>query len=80
MKKFTILISLLIVTFTLSACAENPSNDQCSAVEDTDLLRCDLILSSYFDTSITLALYIEKDVDSDPILLEVTNIIANYMI
>lgn len=80
MKKFTILISLLILTLSLSACADNPSNDQCSEVEGTDLLRCDLILSSYFDTSITLALYIEKDVDSEPILLEVTKIIANYHI
>lgn len=80
MKKITIFITLFLLSISLSACEDSglPSNDQCSKVSDTELLRCDLVLSSYFDTSITLALYIEKDVDSDVILTEVTNIIKNY--
>ncbi|MFK5883921.1 MAG: FAD:protein FMN transferase, partial [Candidatus Izemoplasma sp.] len=84
MKKISIIISIIFITFIATSCSNDDvefDNNNCLVDYDgTEFLRCDLDLSTYFDTSITLTLYIEPDIDSEPIFAEVENIIALYHI
>lgn len=83
MRKIPILFAILFISFITTSCGNNdPSfdNKDCTPVEGTDFLRCDMDLTTYFDTSITLTLYIESDTDSEEIITEVENIISLYHI
>lgn len=83
MKKLTILLTTLLFAFTLTSCGSDTplyDNDLCTEVTGTEFLRCDMNLSSYFDTSMTLTMYIESDVDSVTIIDEVKSIIEKFHI
>lgn len=55
-------------------------NTDCSVIDDTDLLECYKVWSSYLHTTVSLKLYIQDEVvlDSDAVYDEVERIIAFY--
>ena len=85
MKKLLLMILLLLISFSLSACKEGevpPTiNDDCSLIEGTTTLECYKVWTSYLHTVVTLKLYIPEEstlVENIIVFNEVENIISFY--
>jgi thiamine biosynthesis lipoprotein len=57
-------------------------NSQCSDIEDTTLMRCDIVWSSYLNTVVKLSLYVKQDTElnTDDVFAEVEQTLAYYTI
>ncbi len=82
MKKYLLLVLLLLTSFTLIACGDKPVevNEECSLIEGTTNLECYNVWTSYLHTVVTLKLYIDEDskLDNKVVYEEVREIIAFY--
>lgn len=91
MKKYITMVLLLLISFTLVACKDEPIiedppalNSNCGYYSrndiNTDILECSTVWNSYLHTVVTLTLYLEEDttIMSTEVFDEVESIIAFY--
>ena len=88
MKKLLLLIILLLISFTLSGCKDDPNdsnpfptiNQECTLVKDTTTLECYSVWSSYLHTVVTLKIYLPEGstINSEDVFTEVEKIISFY--